>query len=148
LASDDTFHFENAFLPPTGHVNNGKKDEIIPCFSGKGVSCCICFLLHLIYIYLLHLVTSTTALDFVANSTIVPMTTIHNPHGRLHTVSVSIGYNQMIVESSALPYFVLRFMVDCNIHSRRKFWAPRTLRQKNYMHFSPANMISDGVLRI
>jgi hypothetical protein len=44
LASDDTFHFENSFLPPTGHVNNGKKDEIIPCFSGKGVSCCISFL--------------------------------------------------------------------------------------------------------
>jgi len=36
LASDDTFHFENSFLPPTGHVNNGTKDGIIPCFSGKG----------------------------------------------------------------------------------------------------------------
>lgn len=73
LASDDTFHFENSFLPPTGHVNNGKKDEIIPCFSGKGVSyyfslffvCTICFL---------RLVTSSSVLDAVANSTLLPMT--------------------------------------------------------------------------
>ena len=36
IASDDTLHFENKFLPPTGHVINGDKDKIIPCFSGKG----------------------------------------------------------------------------------------------------------------
>jgi len=36
VASDETRHFENKFLPPTGHVNNGEEDKIIPCFSGKG----------------------------------------------------------------------------------------------------------------
>ncbi|KAL7534772.1 hypothetical protein ACHAXR_006068 [Thalassiosira sp. AJA248-18] len=38
IASDEVRHFENSFLPPTGHVNNGEEDKIIPCFSGKGVS--------------------------------------------------------------------------------------------------------------
>jgi len=35
IASDETRHFQNNFLPPTGHVNNSS-DKIIPCFSGKG----------------------------------------------------------------------------------------------------------------
>ena len=34
VASDETAHFENNFLPP-GHVN-GQADKIIPCFSFKG----------------------------------------------------------------------------------------------------------------
>ncbi len=60
LASDDTFHFENEFLPPTGHVSNGTKDEIIPCFSGKGVShyipflCVVTSCAYLLRVVLLH----------------------------------------------------------------------------------------------
>lgn len=36
IASDETRHFHNDFLPPPGHINNGEEDSVIPCFSGKG----------------------------------------------------------------------------------------------------------------
>lgn len=78
LASDDTFHFENSFLPPTGHVNNGTKDGIIPCFSGKGVSRCIYIPFHYVCSETnaaSTFATSRSALDIVANCTILPMMT-------------------------------------------------------------------------